>query len=239
MAGCTSLMKNYLFQGFWVSSINRSSLCTCLVILNWFQMSSADDNSGFKVEKLTAENFSWKFNMKMFLIGKDLWENVTGAETLPGTSSQEEQKRFKKRENLAVASVCLSVSTSLQIYVRTTESAKEAWQNLQKHFKEKSLSRKIFYQIKLYSARMAKRTDMIDHINYLKTLAEHLEAVDDAVLEKDLVIILISILPEEYNYYLITALETIAEEKLTWNYVRDRLIHESDKSLIMVMLVTR
>ena len=35
-------------------------------------------------------------------------------------------------------------------------------------------------------------------------------------------------MPEEYNH-LITALETIAEDKLTWDYVRDRLIHEHDK----------
>ena len=69
---------------------------------------------------------------------------------------------------------------------------------------------------------------MIDHINYLKTLAEHLGAVDGAVTEKDLVITLISSLPEEYNY-LSTALETTAEEKFTWNYLRDRLIHEFDK----------
>eukprot|EP00794_Sanderia_malayensis_P011867 gene11867-biopygen9507 len=75
---------------------------------------------------------------------------------------------------------------------------------------------------------MAKGAKMIDHVNYLKTLAEHLEAVDDAIVEKDLVIILISSLPEEYNY-LITALETIAEDKLTWDYVRDRLIHEFEK----------
>ena len=40
--------------------------------------------------------------------------------------------------------------------------------------------------------------------------------------EKDLVIILISSLPGDYNF-LITALETIAEEKLTWDCVRDRL----------------
>ena len=32
----------------------------------------------------------------------------------------------------------------------------------------------------------------------------------------------------EYNY-LITALETIDEEKLIWDYVRDRLIHEAEK----------
>jgi len=52
--------------------------------------------------------------------------------------------------------------------------------------------------------------------------------VEDPVQEKDLVIILISSLPDEYNY-LITALETIAEDKLTWDYVRDRLIYEADK----------
>ena len=69
---------------------------------------------------------------------------------------------------------------------------------------------------------------MINHINYIKTLSEHLEAVEDPVRGKDLVIILISSLPDEYNY-LITALETITEDKLTWDYVRDRLIYEADK----------
>ena len=64
-------------------------------------------------------------------------------------------------------------------------------------------------------------------MNYIKKLAEHLKAVDKVIFEKDLVIILISNLPEEYNY-LITSLETIAEVELTWDYVRDRLIHEYD-----------
>ena len=75
---------------------------------------------------------------------------------------------------------------------------------------------------------MEKGQRMLEHMNYIKTLSEHLEAVGDAVAENDLVIILISSLPEDYNY-LITALETIAEDKLTWDYVRDRLIHEYDK----------
>ena len=62
----------------------------------------------------------------------------------------------------------------------------------------------------------------------LQTLSEHLEAVGDAVAVKDLVNILINSLPDDYNF-LITALETIAEEKLTWDYVRDRLLHEYEK----------
>jgi len=39
----------------------------------------ATDDVGFKVEKLTGDNYHhWKFQMKMCLIGKDLWEIVTG-----------------------------------------------------------------------------------------------------------------------------------------------------------------
>ena len=63
------------------------------------------------------------------------------------------------------------------------------------------------------------------HVNNVKTVTDHLEALDDAVAEKDLVMILISSLPEDYNN-LITALETLKEEQLTWTYVRDRVISE-------------
>ena len=48
-----------------------------------------------------------------------------------------------------------------------------------------------------------------------------MEAIDDAIAENNLVILLISSLPDEYNY-LITALETIAEDTLSWDYVRDK-----------------
>eukprot|EP00794_Sanderia_malayensis_P002751 gene2751-biopygen2271 len=96
------------------------------------------------------------------------------------------------------------------------------------HFEKKSLSQKIFYRPKLYSAKLEKGVTMLEHVNYLKTLSDHLEAVGDRIEEKDLVIILISSLTEDYNY-LITALETIAEERLNWVYVRDRVLHTYEK----------
>ena len=118
-------------------------------------MASADDS--FKIEKLIVENYhSWKFNIKMSLIGKDLWEIVQGTETLAEDASAEEKRKFKKGENLALASVCLSVTTPLQFYVRSAKSAKEASDNFQKQSEAKSLSKKIFYHRKLYSAHMQK-----------------------------------------------------------------------------------
>ena len=84
--------------------------------------------------------------------GTDMTEHInfvkTAADQLQAVEDGE------KRENLALASVCLSVTTPLQIYVRSAKSAKEAWNNLQKQFEAKSLSKKIFYRRKLYSACM-------------------------------------------------------------------------------------
>ena len=128
---------------------------------------------GFKVEKLTGDNYHhWKFQMKICFIGKDLLEIVTGAETLQVQPSAKAQRKFKNRENLALATICLSVATNLQIYVRSAQNAKEARESLEKHFEEKSLSRKMFYRRKLYAAHTERGTKVIDHINCVKILSE-------------------------------------------------------------------
>ena len=75
---------------------------------------------------------------------------------------------------------------------------------------------------------MVKGQNIKEHINHIKTLSEHLKAINDRIAKKDLVVLLISSLSEEYNF-LITALQTIAEHHLTWDYVRDRLIKETEK----------
>ena len=53
---------------------------------------AAEMETGFKVEELNGDNFhSWKFKMKMYLIGKDFWEILNGTETLGEAVSAEEQ----------------------------------------------------------------------------------------------------------------------------------------------------
>ena len=192
-------------------------------------MATSIEDGGFKVKKLTGENYyAWKFQTKMALIGKDLWEIVTGDEVLNEDASQADRRKFQRRSNMALVTICLSVAANIQIYVRSAANATEAWENLEKHFEKKSLFQKIYYRRKLYSARLEKGVSMLEHVNYLQTLSDHLEAMGDPIAEKDPVIILISSLTKEFNH-LITALETIAEDRLTWTYVRDRVIHEYEK----------
>ena len=198
------------------------------------KMSSVEGNGfgiggGAHVEKLNGDNYhAWKFNLRMLLIGKDLWDIVSGDEVLPEEATPAMRNAFRKRDNRALSTIGLAINSDLQIYVRGTKSSKEAWDALASHFEEKTLSKKIHYRRKLYSLRMDEGTSMVEHVNKLKTIAEHLEALDDMVSEKDLVMILISSLPEDFNN-LITTLETLQEEKLTWDYVRDRVLTEFDR----------
>ena len=171
----------------------------------------ATEDLTFKIEKLTADNYhSWKFNMKMCLIGIDLWEIFTGTEIMDNDLSDAENWNFKKRENQALTAICPGISTNLQIYVRSSETAQDAWENLEKHFQLKTPSKKIFIKGSYISLKWKKGQNTTEHVNHIKTLSEHFEAIDDRIAEKYLVILLISSLPEEYNYFLITALETIS-----------------------------
>ena len=191
-------------------------------------MSSNEDSNVFRAAKLTADNYhNWKFSIKMMLIGRDLWEIVEGSEVLPEEATNKQAQEFRKRVNKALSLICLSVSDNLQIYVRNAKTGKEAWDSLQNHFEEKTLSRKVSLHQKLYSARMGNGS-MIEHVNNIRTIADQLEALDDLIEEKYLVMILLSSLPKEYNN-LLTTLETLKEDNLTWDYVRDRVLTESER----------
>ena len=192
--------------------------------------SSSEDSILFKVEKLTSDYYhSWKYSMKLYLIGKGLWDIVSGVETLADDADDATKKNFNKRANLALAAVGLNVTKGVQIYTRSEKTAKDAWDKLAARFEKKSLSAIINYRRRLYGIKAERNTDMHAHVNRIKTVAEHLEAIGDNVSEKDLAIVLLSSLPEDYSQ-LVTALETATEpDKLTWDMVRDRVLNEYEK----------
>ena len=152
------------------------------------------------VEKLTASTYGhWKFEMKVYLVSRDLWDIVEGTEKLKDNATEKVKKEFRKRQQAAWSTICLSVSRDLQIYVRNTNTAQEAWDNLANHFQEKTLSSKISLRRKLYDAKMENNGSMEKHINNIKTIAEEPEAIEDEQSEKYLVFILKSTVSFDYR----------------------------------------
>ena len=60
---------------------------------------------GFTPEKLTADSdyHHWKFNMQMYLMGRDLWEAVEGTDILPEDANADQRRKHKKRDNMAMS----------------------------------------------------------------------------------------------------------------------------------------
>jgi len=54
-------------------------------------MASSSSQFVDRIDKLNGTNYrSWKFNMKMMLVQRELWQHVTGEATLPADHRPQE-----------------------------------------------------------------------------------------------------------------------------------------------------
>ena len=181
-----------------------------------------------RINKFDGTNFhAWKFKMQMVLEERDLWEVVSGEVKIGDLANSMEQASFKRKSRKAMAAICLAMEDSQLPLVRSASDACDAWSRLEDHFEKKSLANKLFLRRRLFTVTMEEGDDVLEHINKVKTLAEHLEAVGAPVSADDLVITLLGSLSESYQF-LITALESRADT-LTWELVSSRLLHEDMK----------
>lgn len=191
-------------------------------------MGSAMADSGIRVEKLNGNNYAtWKFRVRMLLIRDDVWDIVDGTELSPEESPVEIAK-WKKRDNKALATICLSVEDSQLVHVKDARSSFEAWSSLKNHHEKSSLANRLFLRKRMYSTRLERGGNMEEHISSVVMLADQLRNSGDKISDAEVVTVLLCSLPDDYDS-LITALESRSESDLTLEFVKSRLNHESIK----------
>ena len=179
------------------------------------------------VEKFGGEKFHlWKLKMRMLLEDKDLWDIVTGEEERPDEDVGRAQL-FDKRARKAHATIVLNFKDSQLMHVSSASSAREVWERLQDLYEAKGLANRLFLRRKLFTCQMSEGDTMIAHVNKVKAMGEQLEAIGAGVSDDDLVMTLLSSLPESYGG-LIVALESRADD-LSLEFVISRLLHEETK----------
>ncbi|KAH9192609.1 hypothetical protein AeNC1_005421 [Aphanomyces euteiches] len=196
--------------------------------MNLMDAATTANDSTMKINKFDGDNFHlWKFKMMMVLGEKDLWDIVSGLENWEIQGDAAAQARYTKRQKKAFAVVRLSLENSQLSMVRSCKTAAEARKRLEDHYEKKSLANKLYLRKNFFSCEMVEGSDMLKHINEMKTLSEQLEAVGAPVGEEDLVITLLCNLPESYEV-LITALESRIDA-LPWEFVTSHMLHEEMK----------
>ena len=103
------------------------------------KMDSSSRSEEQRVEKLDGTNFnSWKFNMKLLLMEKDLYGFLDGSEVAPvptdNNKMEKEIKLFKSRSQKAFSMIALAISKQLQVHIRSTVDPKVAWDTLKAQF---------------------------------------------------------------------------------------------------------
>jgi gag-polypeptide of LTR copia-type len=148
------------------------------------------------IDKFNGEDFHlWKFKMRMVLEEKDLWDLVTGREEHP-TDSGEKVQAYERRCRKALATICLNLTDSQLLHVRSATTPAEAWKKLEDLYETKSLANKLFLRRKFFNTPMNDGDTMINHINNVRKMADQLEAIDAPIREEDIVMTLLCSLPD-------------------------------------------
>ena len=186
-------------------------------------MSSVNMSTGVSIERLDGSNYHvWKFKMQLILEDKDLYGVIDGTDVKP--EKAESVAEWVKRDKKARVTICLAVSDSTLATVRSCDTAKSVWDKLASVFESKSLVNRLFMRRKLLTMKMSEGDALSVHINSIKTLSEQLAAIGAQISEEDLVMTLLMSLPTSYEHF-ITALESVSESELTYDYVVAKLMN--------------
>jgi hypothetical protein len=184
----------------------------------------------FKIPKLNGANYrDWTFNMRLYLESLDLFGHADGSVEVPAEDASEQVKQqFKSASKKAWTYICLAVQTDQQIHVRNTNTAKEAWDALKSQFARTSISQIVRLRQKYYSSKFLNGGNMLEHINHVKSLHDQLKEMGANIDDGELAMTLLASLPDEFKP-LITTLDAVGEEKITFEKVKAMLLNDADR----------
>ncbi|KXJ69374.1 hypothetical protein RP20_CCG027404 [Aedes albopictus] len=188
-----------------------------------------------QVPKLNGSNYSsWKFSTELLLIREDLWkfvtkprpEEVAATENVPVNAAAVEA--WDSGDQRARATIGLLMESNQHGLIKQTKTAREAWDRLKDHFEKPTLTSKVSYLRSLIAKRYCEGEDMEKHVHEMEEVFERLSVAGLKLDEKLQVALVLSSLPKTFNT-LTTALESRADDELTLDLVKTKLIDEVTK----------
>ncbi|UYV63097.1 hypothetical protein LAZ67_2003127 [Cordylochernes scorpioides] len=193
------------------------------------KMASSSQALALNVEKLTGSNYrSWKFNMKMLLIERGLWECVINEEAIDADEDQRKYEKTKIKQEKALATIALSISTEQQIHVIDCKTASEAWTTLEQIFEPKSRARILQLKKQFVNIKFIEEENMINYLSRFKTCSDHLREAGCEVKDEDLAYSMLAGLPDSYDG-IIMNFSNMTDDEFTSSKVRQVLLTEHER----------
>ena len=166
-----------------------------------------------------------KFQIKLLLKAKSLWKYVDGTCL---REDADDTDAWDAGDAKALAAIGLNIDNSLLLHISECDSALAAWESLKAQYEDPILSNVISLRRELYHKQLYAGEDCLVHVNGLQRVADRLKGIGKPVDDLELAMVLLVSLPPSFEM-LVTSLESMPSDQLTWKLVRERVLHEDVK----------
>ena len=123
---------------------------------------------------------------------------VSRIERCPGVKDENFPKFFARKDK-ALATIVLSVETSLPYLLGEPEDPAEVWKKLESQFQKKARANKLQIRRNLVSLRFKESDSVQQHIEAMTEIFDGLSVIVDPIPEEVRVVHLLASLPKSYN----------------------------------------
>lgn len=153
------------------------------------------------VVMLTSKNYQrWSYDIKQTLGSKELWEIVTGEETInPDESKVKERKEWRKKDFSAKAVIGRSLDDQHHAFVRSCDTAKDMWEKL-KRINQSGVEWNVDQVSNEYNLlKFAPGMTVNAYFSELSVILQRLETAGEKVSERLVMSKVLTDLPPEYT----------------------------------------
>lgn len=192
-------------------------------------MSRNEEQNGIPLFDGTNYN-NWMFRLTTLLDEKDLLKFIEKSLTVViATCSDDAAKtQAKLDEKKCKTAIVKSVHDSQLEIIKDKKTAKEMIDALKSVFERKSIASQLLLRKQLLTLRYNASDEIGDFFLTFDKLIRDLKSAGANIEEIDIVCHLLLTMPKSFDG-LVTALETMEQEKLTMDFVKSRLLDESNK----------
>lgn len=175
------------------------------------------------IKPFDGENYNiWKLRIRRFFSEQNLLKVLDNDPPHPITA------QWKQLEEKAMNIIFDYVADSHLSYIRGKNSTREIIESFERIFNRKSITKEILIRKRLSTLKFAGDTELIKHLNLFEDQMEQLINAGATVSEREKIGYLFPTLPKCYESKT-TAIETMNEDHLTYNYAKDLLLDYETK----------
>ena len=169
--------------------------------------------------------------MKAVLVKKNVWEVVSGAETLPnGSPNTKPVRAFRRKQAEAITEITLRVEPAQLSFIQD-EDPKVVWDTLISVHQSRGMASRLTLRRRFLRLKKNDDASMQGFIGEARRLALQLQEIGVTVEDEDVILVLTGGLPPSYDNFVIT-LDSTPPSQLTLDYVITHLINEESRQVV-------